>query len=122
MILCLMSCGLLFTFPRWQTITTDDGSDHEVKPFPSRVVVQVLTLIVGLATLFSFVSMFWIHVGAVTAAGTLDFVFQGLVSTYVGWITMLIGWLGFSFATIALMGLLVTWQSIILLDSLTDDI
>lgn len=121
MILAMPSVCLLLTFPTWHTATTDDGSEHEVKPFPSRAVTHLLVVTLCSASFFVLVSMVWSQVAAVTAGGTLDFVFQGLVATNVGWLIPLFGWLAFSLITTGFMAMVVMVLSIQLLDMLTDE-
>lgn len=109
------------TFPGWHTETTDDGSEHEVKPFPSRAVSQAIACGLTICTMFSFVSTIWVHIGAVAAATTLDLVYRGLVITHIGWLPLFLSWLAVALHAIVLAGTIVMILSIQLLDRLTDD-
>ena len=50
--ICLL---LLATFPGWHEEETSEGSDREVKPFPSRPVSQVALAIIFIASIFIFI-------------------------------------------------------------------
>ncbi|KAK4033970.1 Ca2+ regulator and membrane fusion protein Fig1-domain-containing protein [Parachaetomium inaequale] len=112
---------LLGTFPNWHTETGDDGSEREVKPFPSRPVTQLALLLVSAASLFALVAALWQHLsGAATStmAGTLMY---GTVSGQVGAGAMALGWIATALLFVVMIGLLVMILSISVLAQLTND-
>lgn len=119
--LAFVTLGLLATFPGWHEEMDASGSEHDVKPFPSRPVSQVALAASALASLLALVSMMWQHTTSVAAATTAQDTAYGAVKTHVGAIAMALGWLGLAFLIIPAIGLLVMIMSISLLDRLTDE-
>ena len=112
---------LLFTFPGWHEEHDDNGSDREVKPFPSRPVSQIALATSTLASLLALVSMIWQHTASVAAATTAQDLGYGTVRSEVGATSLALGWVGFALMVLPAIGLLVMILSIRLLDQLTDD-
>ena len=121
MILIMAATLLLGTFPNWHTVTTYDGSEHEVKPLPSRPVSQVALSLSGFAVFLSFVSAFWLHIGAAAAATTLNIVFGDTISASVGPAAVALAWIAFFSGSVAWLALFIMILSIKLLDLLTDE-
>jgi hypothetical protein len=113
---------LLATFPGWHTTTTSDGSEHEVKPFPSRAVSQVALATIFIASVFVLVSVMWQHTAAVAASTVAQDLGNGSVKSGVGTAAMVLGWFGFGLLVVVTLGLLVMILSIQLLDRLTDEV
>ena len=67
-VLAFLTFLLLATFPGWHTDTSSSGSEHEVKPFPSRPVSQVALATIFIASVFVLVSVLWQHTAAVAAS------------------------------------------------------
>ena len=114
--MCLVS-----TFPGWHHEHDETGSDHEVKPFPSRPVLKIAVTISTLAALLALVSMVWQHTASVAAATTAQDLAYGTVRSEVGAASLALGWTGFAFMVLASFGLLATLISLSILDQLTDD-
>lgn len=113
--------GILATFPGWHEETDENGSERDVKPFPSRPLSRIALAALTLASLLALVSMMWQHTASVAAATTAQDMAYGEVKTHVGAIAMALGWIGLAFLAIPAIGLLVMILSITLLDRLTDD-
>jgi hypothetical protein len=111
---------LLATFPGWHTTTSESGSEHEVKPFPSKAVSLAIGYILAVSTILGFVSVVWLHSASAAAVGILRFGFAGLVDAKVGTASMLLAWLGLFCTIVPLMGIAVMIWSIYLLDRLTE--
>ena len=130
---CLMACSiaavalafiticLLLTFPGWHTESDDDGSDREVKPFPSRAVSLIALTASTLGAMLALVSMIWQHTASVAAATTAQDLGYGTVKSEVGATALALGWVGFALLALAAIGLLVMILSIRILDELTSD-
>ncbi|KAJ9656236.1 hypothetical protein H2198_005087 [Neophaeococcomyces mojaviensis] len=98
-ILAFLTFLLLATFPGWHTTTTADGSEHEVKPFPSRAVSQVALATIFIASVFVLVSVMWQHTAAVAASQVAQDLGNGSVKSGVGTSAMVLGWFGFGLLT-----------------------
>ncbi|KAK5105364.1 hypothetical protein LTS08_001641 [Lithohypha guttulata] len=121
-ILAFLTFLLLATFPGWHTTRTEDGSEHEVKPFPSRAVSQVALATIFIASVFVLVSVMWQHTAAVAASQVAQDLGNGSVRSGVGTSAMVLGWFGFGLLVVVTLGLLVMILSIQLLDRLTDEV
>ena len=121
-VLAFLTFLLLATFPGWHTTASSDGSEHEVKPFPSRPVSQVALATIFIASVFVLVSVLWQHTAAVAASTIAQDLGNGSVKSGVGTTAMVLGWFGFGLLVIVTLGLLVMILSIQLLDKLTDDV
>ncbi len=120
-ILAFICFLLLATFPGWHEETDERGSEHDVKPFPSRPVSQVALALIFVASVFVLVSVLWQHTASIGAATIAQDLGNGSVVSGVGTTAMILGWFGFSLLIIVTIGLLVMILSISLLDKLTDD-
>ncbi|KAF6241242.1 hypothetical protein HO173_001037 [Letharia columbiana] len=112
---------LLATFPGWHEEHDDNGSDREVKPFPSRPVSQVALALIFVASVFVLVSVLWQHTASVGASTIAQDLGNGSVKSGVGTAAMILGWFGFALLIIVTIGLLVMILSIRILDQLTDE-
>lgn len=97
---------LLSTFPGWHEEADAEGSEREVKPFPSRPVSQAVLVALAIASVFLFVSILWQHVSSSAAATMVHGLAYGTAKGHVGSVAMVLGWGGvflFLFATIAIL-------------------
>lgn len=108
-------------FPRWHTATSDTGSEHEVRPFPSRTVLTVIRASLSLAVLLSFVSVLWQHIATAAVATSIGTTLDGVVVSHVGSAIMILGWLGVAVMTVPLLGIMILQSTIGLLDRLLED-
>ncbi|KEY67924.1 hypothetical protein S7711_02132 [Stachybotrys chartarum IBT 7711] len=113
--ICLL---LLATFPGWHEEEDSDGSDREVKPFPSRAVSQVALAIIFIASIFVLVSVLWQHTASVAASIIAQDFGNGSVRSGVGTSAMVLGWFSFSLLIIVTIGLLVMILSISVLSAM----
>jgi hypothetical protein len=109
---------LLATFPGWHDEEDSEGSDREVKPFPSRPVSQVALAIIFIASIFILVSVLWQHTASVAASVIAQDFGNGSVRSGVGTSAMVLGWFSFTLLIIVTIGLLVMILSIKVLSSL----
>ena len=119
--LAFITICLVATFPGWHTESDDDGSDREVKPFPSRPVSLIALTASTLGAMLALVSMIWQHTASVAAATTAQNLGYGTVKSAVGVSVLALGWIGFAFLALAAIGLLVMVLSIRSLAELTDE-
>ena len=111
---------LLATFPGWHEEVDERGSEHDVKPFPSRPVSQVALALIFVASVFVLVSVLWQHTASVAASTIASDLGNGSVGSGVGTAAMVLGWFGFVLFIIVTIGLLVMILSIKLLDEIVD--
>ncbi|TLS24534.1 hypothetical protein PpBr36_08257 [Pyricularia pennisetigena] len=112
---CLL---LLATFPGWHEDTDSEGSEREVKPFPSRPVSQVALAIIFIASIFVLVSVLWQHTASVAASVIAQDFGNGSVLSGIGTSAMVMGWFSFTLLIIVTIGLLVMILSIRVLSQL----
>ncbi|KMU74387.1 hypothetical protein CISG_04459 [Coccidioides immitis RMSCC 3703] len=112
---------ILGTFPGWHEETSPDGSEQEVRPFPSRPVSQVALSLIFVASVFILVSVLWQHTASVAASTVAQDLGNGSVKSGVGTSAMILGWFGFGLLVVVTIGLLAMILSISLLTRLTDD-
>jgi hypothetical protein len=115
--ICLL---LLATFPGWHEEEDSEGSDREVKPFPSRPVSQVALSIIFVASIFILVSVLWQHTASVGASIIAQDFGNGAVRSGVGTSAMVMGWFSFTLLIIVTIGLLVMILSIRVLSQIID--
>lgn len=120
-VLAFLTFLLLATFPGWHEEVTGDGSEREVKPFPSRAVSQVALATIFVASVFILVSIMWQHTAAVAASTIVQDLGNGSVKSGVGTTAMILGWFGFGLLVVVTLGLLVMILSIRLFEGLTDE-
>ena len=111
---------LLATFPVWHEETDSEGSEREVKPFPSRPVSQVALAIIFIAAIFVLVSVLWQHTASVAASVIAQDFGNGSVKSGVGTSAMVMGWFSFTLLIIVTIGLLVMILSIRVLTEMAD--
>ncbi|KOS17440.1 hypothetical protein ESCO_002661 [Escovopsis weberi] len=103
---------LLATFPGWHEEEDSEGSEREVKPFPSRPVSQIALAIIFISSIFVLVSVLWQHTASVAASIIAQDFGNGAVKSGVGTSAMVMGWFSFTFLIIVTIGLLVMILSI----------
>ncbi|EFY99656.1 Ca2+ regulator and membrane fusion protein Fig1 domain protein [Metarhizium robertsii] len=116
--LCLL---LLATFPGWHDEEDSEGSEREVKPFPSRAVSQVALAIIFIASIFVLVSVLWQHTTSVAASVIAQDFGNGSVKSGVGTSAMVMGWFSFTLLIIVTIGLLVMILSMRVLKQMMRD-
>jgi hypothetical protein len=103
---------LLATFPGWHETEDSEGSEREVKPFPSRPVSQIALAIIFISSIFVLVSVLWQHTASVAASVIAQDFGNGSVKSGVGTSAMVMGWFSFALLIIVTIGLLVMILSI----------
>lgn len=114
---CLL---LLATFPGWHEEDDSEGSEREVKPFPSRFVSQISLAIIFVSAIFVLVSVLWQHTASVAASVIAQDFGNGSVKSGIGASAMVMGWFSFALLIVVTIGLLVMILSIRVLNSLAD--
>lgn len=111
----------LATFPGWHEEVDEDGSEREVKPFPSRPVSQVALGLSALGFIFALISILWQHINS-SATGTLsESLTYGAIESHVGTAAMILGWAAVVCLGVVALALLIMIMSISLLRELTED-
>lgn len=122
MALTSLAFVLLATLPGWhQEHDAVTGSDLDIKPFPSRSVLQVILFALTFAALFLLASALWQHVAAASAATLIGSTSQGYLSGHVGSIAAILVWVPLVLVALAAMETYATIMSIHILDRLVDD-
>jgi hypothetical protein len=121
-ILSAITLFLLSTFPGWHEEIDENGSDTEVKPFPSRQTSLLAASCQGFASGFTLISATWQHVATVGASSAIQALANGAVLTTVGTTAMALGWPAVALGTVVFVGLVVMILSINLLDRLGEDL
>ncbi|KAI0152259.1 Ca2+ regulator and membrane fusion protein Fig1-domain-containing protein [Hypoxylon sp. NC0597] len=104
---------LLATFPGWhEEADSDTGSQREVKSFPSRPVSNAALALSSLATVLSFVSVFWQHIASASAQTLFQTLTYSTIEVHVGPAAMICGWFAFVMVCITSLGLLIMILSI----------
>jgi hypothetical protein len=106
---------ILASFPRWHEEDDQNGSEREVKPFPSRLLSQSALAVLTLAALLVFVSVFWQHIassGAVTMVQSLSY---GALKGKLGVVTVVLGWCAVVLDALSAVGILIMILSISIL-------
>ncbi|KAI0475618.1 membrane fusion mating protein FIG1 [Xylariaceae sp. FL0804] len=111
---------LLATFPGWHEEEDSEGSERELKPFPTRPVSQIALAIIFVASIFVLVSVLWQHTASVAASIIAQDFGNGSVRSGVGTSAITIGWFSFALLIIVTIGLLVMILSIRVLTQLVD--
>lgn len=99
----------------------DRGSEREVKPFPSLPVLHVAMVSEVAAGSLALISIVWQHVAAVAYIAAIDVLEVGRVQSHVGTASTAFGWVGTFVIFGVVILLVVMYQSIALLDRLTDE-
>lgn len=120
-VLAFAACVSFFTFPGWhEDVDRSDGELIDVRAFPSRAVLQIIIALLALCFLFALTAGIWQHSAAAAAASTMDTVCLGAVSTDVGATAAALTWASVAVLLVVLAGAVVTLQSFLALDKLTD--
>ncbi|KAJ5981768.1 hypothetical protein N7522_013396 [Penicillium canescens] len=112
---------LLSTFPGWHEEVDENGSEREVKPFPSELVLSICFLAMGAGFGFGLISVLWQHINSSSTATMAETLTYGTVSGHVGGAAMALGWISTGLSAVVFIGLLVIKLSISILASLTAD-
>jgi hypothetical protein len=111
---------LLATFPGWYEEEDSEGSEREVKPFPSRTVSQIALALYSFAFLFSFITVLWQHIGSAAAHTLAKTLTYDSIDVSVGAGAMALGWVGVGCIGVTAFGLLVIILAIRVLASIID--
>lgn len=111
---------LLATFPGWHT-EDREGSDVDIKRFPSRAVSQAALTLIFIAAVFVLVSVLWQHTASIAAAQIAQDLGNGSIRSSVGTTAMILGWFGFGLLVVVTIGLLVMILSINLVEQVSEE-
>ncbi|KAK4446783.1 Ca2+ regulator and membrane fusion protein Fig1-domain-containing protein [Podospora aff. communis PSN243] len=103
---------LLATFPGWHKEEDSDGSEREVKPFPSRPVSMWALGFFSFALLLSFVTVLWQHLASAAAYTLAKTLTYDTIDASVGAGAMVLGWIGVGCSGVVTLGLLIMVLSI----------
>lgn len=103
----------LFTlFPGWQNETDDNGSEREVKPFPSPIVLAAILAMGSITAALLLATAIWQQVAATAAGQTLGQMMSGQIQSHVGVAASVISWFAFVLAVIVVLMVLIMWINI----------
>ena len=92
--LAAIAIVLTLTLPGWHEELDDQGSERDVRPFPSRQFISIISGGTVVASGLGLVSMLWQHIAAVASTSAVERMAYGTVETHVGFATMALGWVG----------------------------
>ncbi|KAJ5788392.1 hypothetical protein N7457_003382 [Penicillium paradoxum] len=118
---CFICFIILSTFPGWHEEIDDDGSEREVKPFPSRPLSHIVMYLSFLGAGFGFISVLWQHINSSSTVSMAETLTYGGVTGHVGALAMSLGWIAVGATGLVGIGLHVMILSIELIRVLTDD-
>lgn len=116
----VVSFLLLSTFPGWHEEEDSEGSEREVKPFPSRSVSQVALFSLGISATMTLLSVFWQHMASSNALTLIELVTADIVQVKVGAAAMGLGWATFVLNAVEFVGILIMVLSIRVVAMMTD--
>lgn len=111
---------ILSTFPGWHEEEDSEGSEHEVKSFPSRIASYTALVLNTGGALFGLASAFWQHIGGAGASTLTRLSTYDAVVAQVGPVCMALGWLAAALVSISSLGMLLMVVSIHVLNALAD--
>jgi len=112
---------LLSTFPGWHTEEDAEGSEREVKPFPSRTVSDISFLLVLVASVLGLVAALWQHLSSAATSTMASALTYGTVSGDVGVGAMVLGWVSTGLLFVVAVALLIMIVSIRILQQILGD-
>lgn len=120
LVLIAVTVIILGTFPTWHEEVDEDGSEIEVKPFPSMTLTQGVMGASTVAFAFGLISALWQHINASATVSMAETLTYGEVTGHVGPAAMALGWIGVGLAGVVVLGLVVMLLSMKVLDELTE--
>ncbi|KAF2670542.1 hypothetical protein BT63DRAFT_240904 [Microthyrium microscopicum] len=119
--LSLICAILLATFPGWHEDEDEiTGSIIDVKPFPSRPVVQVAHVCIIASEMFAFIAALWQHVSAATFIALINAT-DSIAKPHIGKIAVSFVWLSFGLLCLCHLGIWSIQVSMSVLDRLVSD-
>src|SRR5690606_5570460 len=94
-----------------------EGSECEVKPFPSRKISIAATSLSLVASVMALMSAFWQHLSSASAITMVEALTYGAVTWHVGAGAMAIGWVATALCLTVVIGLLTMILSISILSA-----
>ncbi|KEZ40374.1 Uncharacterized protein SAPIO_CDS8228 [Scedosporium apiospermum] len=113
-------CLLLVSFPSWHREYDSDDSEIEVKPFPSRQIVQASLGIVSIAALLGLISALWQHLSTAATTVMVKTLTYNSVVGHVGTAAMVLGWVGAAIFVVVALGIVLIMMSLKVLAELAD--
>lgn len=104
------------TFPGWHEEVDENGSERDVKPFPSRPVSYVVALLQIAASILVLVSVVWQQSAASAYLSAVDRFRLGLLMTHVGAAGSALAWIACSLEILAAIGIVILIEFIRTLD------
>jgi hypothetical protein len=117
--LSIISFLLLATFPGWHEEENSEGSERQVKPFPSRPVSRVALGCITVSAIVALLASFWQHMAGAAASAMAAAFTYGAAKGGIGVGAMVCGWLSFVLLMVVALGLLMMILSIKVLEELT---
>ena len=116
--LAFLAILVLSTFPGWHPETDENGSEREVKDFPSKTVSYLAIASVALASIFLFVSILWQHIASAAAASMVRSLTYGAAEGSVGAAGIALGWTAVVCQIIVGLGIMLMILSIKILNAI----
>ena len=120
LVLDLIQIFLYFTYPGWHTEEDSEGSDREVKPFPSKAVTMFGLLFSCSCSIGLYVATVWQHIASAAAGASVQGLRYGLVEVGTGTAAATLAWLGAALSLTCTAGIAVMISSLLVLMDLMD--
>ncbi|KAK3389955.1 Ca2+ regulator and membrane fusion protein Fig1-domain-containing protein [Podospora didyma] len=120
MVFALFCIALMATFPGWHQEEDDEGSEREVKPFPSESVSRLACASSMVSAALAFVSAFWQHLSSAAAGTMVGGLTYGAATAHTGVSAIVLGWMGTSLILLVVAGLVLMILSFKVLRQIMD--
>jgi hypothetical protein len=106
---------------RWRTETDDEGSERDVRPFPSKLETRSILGLLVVATMLALVSILWQHIVSSAVVGLSQNLSYGTIRGHVGTVAMVLGWGGVFVDVLLVFVVIVQILSLALLERIMED-
>lgn len=111
-VLAFAATILLTLFPGWQAELDEAGNEIEVKPLPSRNLLNLILAVMGAVNLASTTGLLWQHCAAVAATSSIESATGHNIKVVTGTTALVLGWTSVALWAVATLGMVPTVISV----------